>query len=63
MLRSSIPLRTLLVALVVLQASSCRLIEGVFKAGVGVGIAMSIGVVILIIALIWAVLRGGGSAT
>jgi hypothetical protein len=57
----SVSLRMLLVVLVALYASGCRLIEGVFKAGVGVGIALSIGFVVLIVAVIWAMLRGGSS--
>jgi hypothetical protein len=59
-MRSTI-LRMLLVVLVAIQASSCAAIEGIFKAGVGVGIALSIGVVVLIVGLIWAIVRGGSS--
>jgi len=57
----SVSLRLLLVALVAIQASGCAAIEGIFKAGVGVGIALSIGVIVLIVGIIWAVVRGGSS--
>jgi hypothetical protein len=58
----SMTLRILFIACLTLSLASCAAIEGIFKAGVGVGAALVILVVILLVGA-WAMLRGGGSST
>jgi hypothetical protein len=58
----SLTLRALFIAFLTLSLASCAAIEGIFKAGVGVGAAMVIVVVVLLVGA-WAMLRGGGSST
>jgi hypothetical protein len=50
----------LLVVLLAIGVSSCAAIEGIFKAGVGVGAAAVILLVVLVL-IVWAFIRGGSS--
>jgi hypothetical protein len=58
---SALSTRVLMVALLAMTVTSCAAIEGIFKAGVGVGIAIAI-VIVVLLAVIWGLLRGGGSS-
>ena len=58
----SMTLRIVFIAGLTLSLVSCAAIEGIFKAGVGVGAALVILVVVLLVGA-WAMLRSGGSST